>query len=523
MRDAFLAVDAATDLRAHARDLRRWWDATFSGTTAAPPVRPVIARSWSRMTGAGLDPERLRPRSALATDALADVRASSPLRATLPALRHHLGTIADDAEHVMVLCDAMGRILWLEGHPRVLEQAKGITFEPGMLWTEHSAGTNAIGTALAIDHPVQVFSAEHFLPEQHPWWCSAAPLHDPVTGDLLGVIDVSGPQRTAHPYSLTLVTAATRIAEAVLHERRLERDNSLRQTYLDRIRRSRGASSALIDECGRVLLAMPASWVSGVVDTPHAPGRVRLPSGGVAEAEPLGDGAWVLWGVDSGTVGPTPQRPRLHLRLLGRHGHTVAVGEAAPRSLSLRQAEAVALLVLHPEGMTAKQLTLHLYGDEGKPVSVRALMSRLRTLLGGCLSARPYRLDADVDADVHEVTALLAAGEVTRALARYRGPLLADSEVERIVAARDELAAATRRAALDAGGDALWMWLDSDHGRDDVEAVHRFARAAEPDDPRRDAAAARLRLLEAADPPARMMSAGRRSERPLDRPAAPSS
>ena len=36
-----------------------------------------------------------------------------------------------------------------------------------MLWTEDSAGTNAIGTALEIDHAVQVFSAEHFLAEQH--------------------------------------------------------------------------------------------------------------------------------------------------------------------------------------------------------------------------------------------------------------------------------------------------------------------------------------------------------------------
>ena len=61
-----------------------------------------------------------------------------------------------------------------------------------MLWSEDSAGTNAIGTALAIDHAVQVFSAEHFLADQHAWWCSAAPIHDPVTGALLGVVDISG-------------------------------------------------------------------------------------------------------------------------------------------------------------------------------------------------------------------------------------------------------------------------------------------------------------------------------------------
>jgi hypothetical protein len=497
MRDAFLAVDAATDLRAHARQLRRWWDATFSGTATAPPVRPVIARSWSRMAGAGLDPAHLRPRAVLSSDDLADARVSSPLRTTLPALRRHLGTIADDAEHVMVLCDAAGRILWLEGHPRVLEQAQGITFQPGMLWTEHSAGTNAIGTALAIDHPVQIFSAEHFLPEQHPWWCSAAPLHDPMTGELLGVVDVSGPQRTAHPYSLMLVTAAARIAEAVLRERQLEHDNLLRQVYLDRIRRSRGSASALVDARGRVLLTIPASWVSGVVDLPSTPGSMRLPSGAVVEAEPLEAGAWILWAAGRQGVPRAPRRPHLHLQLLGRHGHTVGVDDATPQPLSLRQAEAAALLVLHPDGLTADQLTLHLYGDDGKTVTTRALMSRLRSLLGGCLRARPYRLEAEVRADFVDVAALLDAGEVARALARYRGPLLADSLVERIVAERDGLAAAVRRAALRVGGGPLWTWIDAEHGHHDVEAMQRLLASVAEDDPHHAAVAARLRMLAA--------------------------
>ena len=90
-----------------------------------------------------------------------------------------------------------------------------------MLWTEDSAGTNAIGTALAIDHAVQIFSAEHFLSEQHAWWCSAAPIHDPATGALLGVVDISGPMRTAHPHSLGARQAAAEMAEDVLRfERR---------------------------------------------------------------------------------------------------------------------------------------------------------------------------------------------------------------------------------------------------------------------------------------------------------------
>ena len=73
-----------------------------------------------------------------------------------------------------------------------------------------------MGTALAVDHSLQVFSAEHFATPVHGWTCSAAPLHDPVSGKLLGVLDLSGPLQTAHPHSLALVTAAARMVEAVL-------------------------------------------------------------------------------------------------------------------------------------------------------------------------------------------------------------------------------------------------------------------------------------------------------------------
>ena len=134
MHDGFIAVGAATDLRAHATALRRRWDDTFSGRRPAG-VRRVVAESWDRMLGAGIAPDHLRPRSALDADGLDAARTSSPLVHAMPTLRGTLGALADDAEHVMVVCDAQGRLLWIEGHERVLEQAASIDFVPGMWWT----------------------------------------------------------------------------------------------------------------------------------------------------------------------------------------------------------------------------------------------------------------------------------------------------------------------------------------------------------------------------------------------------
>jgi hypothetical protein len=78
------------------------------------------------------------------------------------------------------------------------------------------AGTNAPGTALAIDHAVQFYGSEHYRRPVQPWSCSAAPVHDPVTGTLLGAIDVTGGDHVASPQVLTLVRAAVAAVESEL-------------------------------------------------------------------------------------------------------------------------------------------------------------------------------------------------------------------------------------------------------------------------------------------------------------------
>lgn len=429
MHDGYVAVGTTTDLRAHARELRRSWDTSFD-RGAADGVRDVVADSWTRMLGAGIAPDRLRPVRALDDDHLDEVRRTSPLRTVLDDLRGCLAGLADDAEHILVVGDAAGRLLWIDGHERVLEQARAIDFVPGMDWTEGSAGTNAIGTALAVDHAVQIFSAEHFLAAQHPWWCSAAPIHDPVSGALLGVVDLSGPQRTAHPHSLALVMAAAALAERTLRHH---------------------AELAAAREQGPIGRAHPAS---------------------TAPAE------------------------RGRLRLLTRHEPLLAIAGAGPRDLSLRQAEALALLALHPDGLTAEQLTLHLYGDDGNPVTTRALLSRLREVAGPVLTTRPYRLLPGVTVDAVVVERLLRDGRGEAALAMYTGPLLEASEVPTLRRVRDELDAAVRRVAFRGGVDTLWRWLDTPTGRDDLAAVEAFLGAADGPDPRRPLAdAQRARIL----------------------------
>ena len=89
-------------------------------------------------------------------------------------------------------------------------------FVEGARWAEDVAGTNAPGTALAVDHAVQIYGSEHYRRPVQPWSCSAAPVHDPVTGLLLGAIDVTGGDHVASPHVLTLVRATVAAVESEL-------------------------------------------------------------------------------------------------------------------------------------------------------------------------------------------------------------------------------------------------------------------------------------------------------------------
>uniref|UniRef100_UPI000A6BC941 GAF domain-containing protein n=1 Tax=Nocardioides jensenii TaxID=1843 RepID=UPI000A6BC941 len=221
---------ATHDLALRARDLVRIHDAVLSGT--APPARPraVVARSWERMLSLGIDPDGPNGREPLPPSAVDDRRRDSRLSLVIAEIRELLLSAADASNYLVVVTDAEGVVLWRCGSSRVRRKADVLGFAEGANWTEGAVGTNAIGTALAEAAPVQLFSAEHFENAQVPWYCSASPIHDPIDGSLLGIVDVSGPALTLHPAIEALVTASVRLAEARLWRHHEERLTQLRRS-----------------------------------------------------------------------------------------------------------------------------------------------------------------------------------------------------------------------------------------------------------------------------------------------------
>ncbi|GAA3740104.1 transcriptional regulator [Micromonospora maritima] len=213
MADPWLALEFGADPAERIAQVGAAHEAFLTAGTATGRVRDVVRRSWER--SARLDPEATAPVD-LTDDALESYRAAHPLARVLPLFRDLLGGIAQDGAHLMAVCDAGGRLLWVEGHPGVLRHAERMNFVPGARWDEAHVGTNAPGTALAVDHSVQIFATEHFVRPVQRWTCAAAPIHDPVTGSLLGAVDITGGDHLANPQSLALVRATARAAEAFL-------------------------------------------------------------------------------------------------------------------------------------------------------------------------------------------------------------------------------------------------------------------------------------------------------------------
>jgi hypothetical protein len=387
------------DVRTSAHLLASVREATLAGDVPPRPPRAVIGESWHRALGMGVDPDTGQHNGLLSTEEIEYRRRASPLGEMLPVLRDGLVSVAEAAWHIMVVTDADGRVLWLDGSHAVRRSADRLGFTEGASWSEDVVGTNAIGTALITRTPLQVHSAEHFVRTHHGWTCAAAPLRDPRDGRLLGVVDVSGPASAVHPATLSLVTAVAQVAEGEVRSRHwaaVERLRSVAAPLLARLPGQalvvdrNGWTAAVTGMAPTDRIALPAEVVAG---------QVWVPSLGRCSVEPLPGG----WLIQVGGRERAPDASKVRLDVSRPGSWTVTVSSPAgswAQQLSPRHAELLFVLAVHRAGRTAAELAADLFGDASRAVTVRAELSRLRRNLSGILAHRPYRFADGVDVEL---------------------------------------------------------------------------------------------------------------------------
>ncbi|MDH6142015.1 hypothetical protein P3T35_004036 [Kitasatospora sp. GP30] len=378
-----------------------------NGERPSRPLRPEIGDSWERLRRLGLDPGRGRDPQHLGPAEIEHRRRASGLDRVMPALRSTLLDPVCDLPLILAVSDSAGTLLWHESPPQLRRSADLIGFMTGGHWAEESVGTNGIGTVARTGRPLRVQSTEHYLHNQHAWTCVGAPVRDPRTGRVTGVVDLSGPARGVHPQLLALAVTAARLAETELRAAQLESLHRLRMV----------AEPMLAQASGPALVVDRDGWTAAATGLAGPINRLRLPADGWGSTsvhwlpslgecavEPLADG-WLVRPLSDSAEAVSEQvlGARLVLDLSSADHPTIAVRGGVgnwSHPLSPRHAELLLLLATHQAGRTATQLAEGLFGDPSRAVTVRAELSRLRRYLGGLLKHRPYRFAESVQVEV---------------------------------------------------------------------------------------------------------------------------
>lgn len=406
-----------------------------AGDPRLEDVRPLVRESWRRSIASDAAAEGL-PRLDMTADELEAYRRAHPLAGVMEMVRSLLlpGS-AEESGVIVAVGDASGRLLWVEGDRGVRTLTGDMGFVAGADWGEASVGTSAPGTALALDRAVQIRQAEHFNRFVQPWSCTAAPVHDPETRRLLGVIDVTGGSEAVTPQAQLLVDATARAIESELLVGRL---------------RSRAEA--------------PRRRAPRAATVQHATLRVLGRDRALLETE--GDAAASV------------------VELSARHAEILLMLASHREGLS---AEALADLVygepavetLRPE-MVRLRRVLEKQAPQLVPLS------------------RPYRLPAELETDVQHVVSLLDRGAHRVALAAYTGPVLPDSVAPGVEELRTSVRATLRETMIgEAGVEALLAYADNADGREDAEVLRLCLRMLPPRSPRRPGLVARLEALTA--------------------------
>ena len=184
------------------------------GTQPLEAVDERVARSWQRSLAAGLTPASGMHH----VDHLSGSELRQSLACNIDLINHSqpvMEYLFEQVRHshsMVVLADRHGTLMHTLGDADFLGKAERVALQAGACWHESQRGTNAIGTALAEACGIEIHGPEHYLERNDFLTCAASPIVS-ATGELLGILDISGDQRSHHPHTLGLVNTAARMIE----------------------------------------------------------------------------------------------------------------------------------------------------------------------------------------------------------------------------------------------------------------------------------------------------------------------
>lgn len=206
-------------------------------------VRAPILASWRRSRALHVAPDKID------LPYVQDPDPETPLvRCAEPVLRRLHDQLAGQRISI-VLTDATGLVLSRRTADSGLERhLDGVRLAPGFSYSEEFVGTNGIGTALEAGAATQVFGHEHYAENLETLACAGVPIHDPISGRIIGLVDLTCWRKDAEALLLTLArNTADQIQRALLANSGM-REFAVLRAYRQTCRRTSGIVFAVIDD-----------------------------------------------------------------------------------------------------------------------------------------------------------------------------------------------------------------------------------------------------------------------------------
>ena len=236
-----------------------FWQNFVAGRSSIKSVRGDVGESWRRCRDQGVNPydESLHTRMGEAVLA-AMLAEKTELIATAKPVMEELYEFVRGSGFVVVLADETGYIIDLFADEGTLNHPLTKNFFRGASWQENVAGTNAIGTAAIVREPIQISGAEHYCCKHHGLTCSAVPIFD-HPGQMVGILDISGPYHLAHLHTLGMVVAAAKAVMLQLDIRSKNRELAATNARLTNMFNTISDGVLIVDDRGIVIQMNPSA------------------------------------------------------------------------------------------------------------------------------------------------------------------------------------------------------------------------------------------------------------------------
>jgi PAS domain S-box-containing protein len=232
--------------------LNLWKKMRMINPNEVDDVRDIIKQSWLRSIEYGVNPY-LKTNEHILTPAELQKKKliNEELLSNAEPVMHILHEFVKGTGFVIVLADREGYLLSVIGDEEGMEFICRVNFVEGTKWSEDLMGTNAVSLALYLNEAVQVYGYEHFCNCAYNSTCSATTIHDPE-GEIIGVLDLTGPYEKAHFHTLGMVVAGVKFIETRIILQRTLKESHLANLYKAAIMESMSEGILTTDDLGNI-------------------------------------------------------------------------------------------------------------------------------------------------------------------------------------------------------------------------------------------------------------------------------